>query len=77
VKTQQYEQAAALRDQEKKVLDKLEKEKANWADAQKNNLIPISVEDVYEMISSIVGIPISKMDVNEIANLLNLENKLN
>jgi ATP-dependent Clp protease ATP-binding subunit ClpC len=77
VKTQQYEEAAALRDKEKKVLDKLEKEKANWISVQKNNLIPISVDDVYEMVSYIVGVPISKMDVNEVANLLNLENKLN
>jgi ATP-dependent Clp protease ATP-binding subunit ClpC len=77
VKTQQYEEAAALRDKEKKVLDKLEKEKANWLSVQKNNLIPISVDDVYEMVSYIVGVPISKMDVNEVANLLNLENKLN
>jgi ATP-dependent Clp protease ATP-binding subunit ClpC len=29
------------------------------------------------MISYIVGVPISKMDVNEVDNLLNLENKLN
>jgi len=77
VKSQQYEQAAALRDQEQKILAKLEKEKANWLSAQKNNLIPISVDDVYEMISYIVGVPISKMDVSEVDNLLNLENKLN
>lgn len=76
VKTQQYEQAATLRDEEKKAELKLEKEKEKWLDNQKTNLIPVTVDDVYDMVSSIVGVPISKMDAKEINNLLTLEESL-
>jgi ATP-dependent Clp protease ATP-binding subunit ClpC len=76
VKTQQYEQAATLRDEEKKAELKLEKEKEKWLDNQKTNLIPVTVDDVYDMVSSIVGVPISKMDAKEVNNLLTLEESL-
>ena len=76
VKTQNYEQAAKLRDDEKKVLVKLEDEKSKWSEKQKNNLIPINVDDVYNIISDVTGIPISKLDVNEIEKLINLEERL-
>jgi ATP-dependent Clp protease ATP-binding subunit ClpC len=76
VKKQVYEVAAKLRDEEKKVIKKLEDEKAKWLEKQKDFLIPINVDDVYDIISNMVGIPISKMDSNEVSNLLNLETKL-
>jgi ATP-dependent Clp protease ATP-binding subunit ClpC len=76
VKNQQYEQAAKLRDEEKKILTKLQEEKNKWLDTQKDSKIPISVDDVYEMVSQIVGVPLSKVDVVETDNLLNLEEKL-
>jgi len=76
VKNQQYEQAAKLRDEEKKVLSKLQEEKEKWLETQKDSKIPISIDDVYEMVSQIVGVPISKVDVVETDNLLNLEEKL-
>ena len=76
VKKQVYEVAAKLRDEEKKVIKKLEDEKIKWLEKQKDFLIPVSVDDVYDIISNMVGIPISKMDSNEVSNLLNLETKL-
>lgn len=76
VKNQNYELAATLRDQERKTLKKLEDEKAKWLDREKDSLIPVSVDDVYEIVSSMVGVPISKMDSNEVNNLINLETKL-
>ena len=76
VKKQVYEEAAKLRDEEKKVLKKLDDEKVKWLVKQNESLIPVSVEDVYDMVSNMVGIPISKMDSNEVSNLINLETKL-
>ena len=76
VKQQIYEQAAKLRDEEKKVLKKLDDEKIKWLAKQNDYLIPVNVDDVYAMVSNMVGIPISKMDSNEVSNLINLENKL-
>jgi len=76
VKKQVYEEAAKLRDEEKKVLKKLDDEKVKWLVKQNESLIPVSVDDVYDMVSNMVGIPISKMDSNEVSNLINLETKL-
>ena len=60
-----------LKDQEKRVLKKLDNEKKKWNDEQKLNKKPVSVEDVYEMISDTVGVPINKLDTKESKNLLN------
>jgi ATP-dependent Clp protease ATP-binding subunit ClpC len=76
VRTQNYEQAAKLRDNERKILSKLEEEKNKWFETQKNNKEQISVSDVYEIVSQMTGVPISKIDDNEISNLLSLEEKL-
>jgi ATP-dependent Clp protease ATP-binding subunit ClpC len=76
VRTQNYEQAAKLRDEEKKVINRLNSEKAIWADNEKNNKIPISVDDVYEMITSMAGVPITRLDRKETENLINLEKRL-
>jgi ATP-dependent Clp protease ATP-binding subunit ClpC len=76
VKTQNYEQAAKLRDEERKVLTKLDDEKTKWIEKQKDNKIPVSVDDVYDIISQITGVPMSKLDNRETENLLKLEETL-
>jgi ATP-dependent Clp protease ATP-binding subunit ClpC len=76
VKSQNYEQAAKLRDEERKVVAKLQEEKILWLDQQKDNKIPICVDDVYEIISQMTGVPITKLDDRETQNLLKLEETL-
>jgi ATP-dependent Clp protease ATP-binding subunit ClpC len=76
VKSQNYEQAAKLRDDERKIMDKLEDEKFKWSEKQKDNKIPVSVDDVYVIISEMTGVPISKLDTKETQKLLNFETLL-
>ena len=76
VKSQNYEQAAKLRDEERKIISKLEEEKTKWLENQKDNKIPVSIDDVYEIISQMTGVPISKLDERETENLLKLEERL-
>ena len=76
VKSQNYEQAAKLRDEEKKVLDKLELEKKKWLEKQKDNKIPVSVDDVYTIVSEMTGVPITKLDSKETKKLLEMESIL-
>lgn len=76
VKSQNYEQAAKLRDDERKVMDKLEDEKFKWSEKQKDNKIPVSVDDVYVIVSEMTGVPISKLDSKETQKLLNFETLL-
>jgi ATP-dependent Clp protease ATP-binding subunit ClpC len=76
VKNQNYEQAAKLRDEEKKIITKLEDEKLKWADKQKNNKTPVSINDVYDIVSDMTGVPITKLDSKETQKLLKLESIL-
>lgn len=76
VRNQKYELAAQLRDEGKKLQKKLEKERASWEEDKENNKDPISIDDVYEIVTDITGVPISKLDNNETSNLLNLEKRL-
>jgi ATP-dependent Clp protease ATP-binding subunit ClpC len=76
VKTQNFEQAASLRDQEKKVLVELEKETAAWKLSinEKRNIV---TEDmISEVVSIMTGIPISRVSEKEIEKLLSMDNDL-
>jgi ATP-dependent Clp protease ATP-binding subunit ClpC len=76
VRSQNYEQAAKLRDEERKIISKLEEEKIKWLEKQKDNKTPISVDDVYAIISQMTGVPISKLDSRETENLLKIDERL-
>ena len=76
VKKQNYEQAAQLRDKEKKVLDKLEVEKRKFEDSMSQNKQIISLDNVYEVVSNMVKIPVNKMSVDDTKALLNLDKEL-
>jgi ATP-dependent Clp protease ATP-binding subunit ClpC len=76
VKSQNYEQAAKLRDEERKLLSKLESEKTKWAESLKDNKIPVTVDDVYDIVSEMTGVPITKLDEKETVKLLNMESLL-
>ena len=76
VKNQNYEQAAKLRDEERKVLDKLEEEKSKWMEKQKDNKTPVTIDDVYTIVSDMTGVPITKLDSNETQKLLKMESIL-
>ena len=73
VKSQNYELAAKLRDEERKVLEKLDNEKLKWTEKQRDNKKPISIDDVYDIISQMTGVPITKLDTKETDKLLKME----
>lgn len=76
VKSQNYEQAAKLRDEERKLITKLEDEKQKWAESLKENRTPITIDDVYDIISEMTGVPITKLDAKETEKLLKMESLL-
>lgn len=76
VKEQDYEQAAKLRNEEQKLMKKLDAEKAKWLESLKDNKIHVTVDDVYRMITEMTGVPISKLDGNESKKLLQMEGLL-
>lgn len=76
VKQQRYEDAAQLRDKEKKILKKLEEEKKKFESEQQNNRQIITEDMVYEVVSMMTKIPISKLTSDEAEALLDLEKNL-
>jgi len=73
VKKQNYEQAAQLRDKEKKLLDKLDQEKQKFEEQMSKDKQKISLEDVYDVVSNMTKIPVNKMSVDDTKALLNLD----
>ena len=76
VKKQNYEQAAELRDKEKKVLTKLENEKSKFEEQQSKDKKVISLENVYDVVSNMTKIPVNKMSVDDAKALINLDKEL-
>jgi len=61
VKSQRFEEAAALRDKEKRYGEELEKAKAAWEEEVKHKRYPIHEEDIAEVVSMMTGIPVMRM----------------
>ncbi|MBA3827815.1 MAG: ATP-dependent Clp protease ATP-binding subunit [Taibaiella sp.] len=61
VKSQRFEEAAALRDREKRLGEELERAKAEWEEEAKNKRYPIHEEDIAEVVSMMTGIPVMRM----------------
>lgn len=61
VKSQRFEEAAALRDKEKRLGEDLEKAKAEWEEEAKIKRYPIHEEDIAEVVSMMTGIPVMRM----------------
>jgi len=76
VKKQNYEQAAELRDKEKKLLIKLESEKIKFEEQMTKDKQQITLEDVYSVVSNMTKIPINKMSVDDTKDLIDLDKNL-
>jgi ATP-dependent Clp protease ATP-binding subunit ClpC len=61
VKSQRFEEAASLRDTEKRLGEELEKAKIQWEEESKNKRYPITEENIAEVISMMTGIPVKRM----------------
>ncbi|HEX4878019.1 MAG TPA: ATP-dependent Clp protease ATP-binding subunit [Chitinophagaceae bacterium] len=61
VKSQKFEEAASLRDTEKRLQEELEKAKADWEEESKHKRYPIGEEDIAEVVSMMTGIPVKRM----------------
>jgi ATP-dependent Clp protease ATP-binding subunit ClpC len=73
VKKQNFEEAARLRDLEKRYTSELEKAKQDWENNSNEKVFPVTEEDVADVIAMMTGIPVNKVAESESAKLLNLE----
>ena len=76
VKKQNYEEAAALRDKERNILVKLQNEKKKFEQESATHRVPITVEQVYDVVSNMTKIPVSKMSIDDTNALINMDKVL-
>ena len=69
VKNQKYEEAARLRDDEKKIEKELLAQQIDWEEELKKNKQTVTEDSIIEVVSLISGVPLKKVD--------NKKNKLN
>jgi ATP-dependent Clp protease ATP-binding subunit ClpC len=76
VKSQKYEEAARLRDTEKRLLEDLESAKKQWDDDSKAKLFPVTEEDIAEVVAMMTGIPVNKIAQTENNKLVNMSQQI-
>lgn len=77
VKSQKYEEAAQLRDKEKKLLEQLDQAKARWEDETKSKRYAVDEENVADVIAMMTGIPTKRIAQKESNKLLGMNGELN
>lgn len=76
VSAQNFEQAAKLRDTEKKLKAELDAKIAEWKESIKKNVPVIDEKDIAEVLAKFTGIPVQQMEEGETAKLLKMEEAL-
>jgi ATP-dependent Clp protease ATP-binding subunit ClpC len=77
VKSQRFEEAASLRDTEKRLQEELERAKQQWEEESKHKRYPITEEAIAEVVSMMTGIPVKRMVQAETEKLRNMSNDMN
>ena len=73
---QDFEKAAALRDQERCLRQEIDLKRAAWSQQQSTAKDVVTEEDIAQIVSSWTGIPVRKMTETEADRLLHLEDTL-
>lgn len=73
VHSQEFEQAASLRDKQTQLEKKLEETKKEWQKTQGSNNTSVTEDDIANVVAQWTGIPIAKIAETESQKLLNLE----
>ena len=73
---QDFEKAAALRDQERNLNKEIEEKRAEWSRSQTTARDVVTEEDIAQVVSQWTGIPVNKMTEQEAQRLIHLEEAL-
>ncbi len=76
IKEQDFEKAAALRDQERETRRLMDKTKKEWMETRSKIELEIGEDDIAKIISKSTGIPISRLEEKETARLMRIEDEL-
>ena len=73
---QDFEQAANLRDEERKLRQDIAQKRAAWEERKNNSHDVVTEEDIAQIVASWTGVPVKKMTEDESQRLLHLEELL-
>ncbi len=76
VAEQDFEGAANLRDEERKLKEELDSVLDAWREQQRNTAAMISSADISAVVAALTGVPVQQMEEAESTKLLRMENEL-
>ena len=76
IREQDFEGAASMRDKEKQAKDKLEAVLAAWKTSRDEKRVTVDEEEILHIVAKWTGIPLKRMEKDEIARLLAMESEL-
>ncbi|MGH7724587.1 MAG: ATP-dependent Clp protease ATP-binding subunit [Candidatus Eiseniibacteriota bacterium] len=76
IRAQEYEKAAKMRDREKETRNRLKELKKGWMEAKRDKDVEVGAEDIAAVVSVMTGIPVVKLEEEESAKLLKMEDGL-
>jgi ATP-dependent Clp protease ATP-binding subunit ClpC len=76
IRRQEYEKAASLRDQERKLISDLDDRKRDWEKKRDSAETVVSEEDIAYIVSKWTGVPLTKIEEQESARLLRMRDEL-
>lgn len=76
VRSQDFEQAAVMRDKEKNLKQLLDEEREKWKNASSHDVKEVTTEDIASIVSGWTGIPAQQITKEESERLLHLEDIL-
>jgi ATP-dependent Clp protease ATP-binding subunit ClpC len=76
IKAQDFEKAAALRDNEKQTKEKLDGILARWREEREEKEVLVTADDMMHIVSKVTGVPLQRMEQKETQKLLAMEAEL-
>lgn len=76
VKKQRFEEAARLRDTEKRLMDELEQAQKEWELESEHIVFDVEEDDVASVVAMMSGVPVNKISQKEGAKLLKMQEEL-
>jgi ATP-dependent Clp protease ATP-binding subunit ClpC len=76
IKEQRFEEAANLRDRERRMREALQELVDEWKEASKDRHLSVGADDIMAVVSKWTGVPLKKMEGKELNRLLEMEKEL-
>jgi len=76
IKSQDFEKAASLRDQERQLRSQLEEKKKAWVSEREKTTPKVNGEDIAQIVSKWTGVPITRLEQKDTARFLKIEEEL-